>query len=328
MHSAEHFVDWIDNDAQSLANKIERDYFRFVEEEPADWNFSDELDRFTGFLNYLDYIWKFKFYFCGIIYDKYADKEYDIPAEDASLAAFNLHLRSGEEYGNKPFYAILIRNNRKNPRKDWFLKSIIRLTGNSEEEIILKLREDHSPGPDHLIETVLPMDFVFSDFDIPHFYKRLSRLPKYVRERISNEKDLEETVLSSVFGTYPKGPDSVFSYYQNDSDKSTVKYFDPNYLIEKWFAKAPKGKSPDRLLNPNTNSFLYPICVDDELTPEASIVFERILQVESFAHLTGNTIYSLRYAYRNALLVRDLAGMEDTWLTKDLVEKSIRKGCM
>ena len=327
MHNAEHFVDWVDNKAQSLANKIEIGYFKYAKEEPVDWNFSDEHDKFTGFLNYLDYIWKFKFYFCGIIYDKYEDREYDIPAEDASLAAFNLHLRSNEE-DEKPFYAILVRNSHNKPRKDWFLKSIIRLTGSTDEEKALKLTEDHSPGPKRLIESVLPTDVVFSDFDIAHFYERISRFPEYVRERISDENDLEDTVLSSIFGSYSIGPDGVYRYYQDNPEKSTVKFFDPNCLLEKWFAKAPKGNSPDRLLNPNTNSFLYPICVDDELTPEAALVFERIQHAESFANLTGNTIYSLRYAYRNALLVRGISGMEYTWLTKESVEKSIRKGCM
>lgn len=328
MHSAKHFVDWVDNDAQSLANKIERGYFRFVEEEPSDWNFSDELDVFTGFLNYLNYIWKFKFYFCGIIYDKYADKEYDIPAEDATLAAFNLHLKSGEEYGNLPFYAILVRNIHTNSNKDWFLKSIIRLKGITKEEIKLSLNEDRSPGPKDVIESVIQTDYVFSDFNIPHFYDRLSRLPDYVRNRISSEENLEDIVLCSIFGRHSKGLDKVYHYHTNNADKSNVEFFEPDYLLEKWHAKAPKGKSPDRLLNPNTNTFLYPICVDDELTPEASLVFERIQHVGSYAYLTGKTIYSLRYAYRNALLVRGLSGMEDTWLTKASVEKSISKGCM
>lgn len=327
MHNAEHFVDWIDNDAQSLANKIERGYFNLVDEEPADWNFSDEHNRFTGFLNYLDYIWKFKFYFCGIIYDKYDDEEYDIPAENATLAAFNLHLRSSDDFENAPFYAILVRSTRKKTKKDWFLKCIIQLSGNTDEEKALKLAEDHTPGPDRIIESTLPTDIVFSDFNITHFYERLSRFPEYVRGRVSCKEELGKTVLTSIFGSYSKGSDGVYRFCENDKRKSTVADFEPNYLIEKWFAEAPKGNDPKRLLNPNTNSFLYPICIDEELTPEASLVFERIQQAGLFANFTGNTIYSLRYAYRNALLVRGLNGMEDTWLTKNSVEKAIQKGC-
>lgn len=328
MYNATHFTDWIANDMQSLAHKLDVGYFKHVDEEPSDWNFHDEKDRYTGFLNYLNYIWLFKYYYCGIIYDKYENKEYDIPAEDATIAAFNLHLRSNEEYGLVPFYALFSRNLNKRQRCNWFLKSIILRNGKTEEESILHLDEDKSPGPKTLIETVLPTHVVFSSFATGHFFERLSRLPKDVRERIRSETELADLVLNSIFGAHEKGKDDVYRYNRDQHEQNTVEFFEPDYLIEKWYAEAPRGNSPDRLLNPNTNSFLYPICVDDELVPDAALVFERIQQMNQFANLTGNTIYSLRYAYRNALLVRGLLGMEDTWLTRKAVEDSIRKGCL
>ena len=328
MYNAERFLDWISNDKHNLIHKVDVGYFKYVDEEPADWNFSDEKDKYLGFLNYLNYIWLFKHYFCGILYDKYEDEEYDVPSEDATMAAFNLHLKSSEEHGSLPFYAVFDRNHNSRYKSDWFLRSIILQNGHSEFEEKLHLSKDHTPGPETLIETSLPSEVKFTSFNTDHFYERLSRLPEYIRSRIKNKTDLTSFILKSIFGEYEKGKDGVYRYNQNDASQNTVKDFDPGYLIEKWYAEVPKGNTPGRLLNPNTNSFLYPIYVDNEVDPGAALVFERLPQIDQISSFEGKTIYSLRYAYRNALLLWGVSGLEETWLTKDSVEKSIKNGSL
>ena len=70
MHNAEHFDGeggWISNNKRDLIEKIDNLYFKYVDEEPDDWSFPDEQNRFIGILNYFRYIWKFKFYYRGIL---------------------------------------------------------------------------------------------------------------------------------------------------------------------------------------------------------------------------------------------------------------------
>ena len=317
---------WISNSTKDLTNKIYSYYFQHVDEEPDDWNFSNEKGRYTGILNYIRYIWKFKYYYHGILYDMYEENSYE-PSEDATLAAFNLHLVSKEEDGSLPFYAIFERNKDKRKVSDWYLKSIIINDGNSEYENKLTLSDDKSLSPGHLIRTKFPSHFVFTWFNSSHFFDNRMRLPMDIRTRIHNTKEISDTILKSLFDEYSMGDDGYYHYINGDSEKNTVKDFKPHLLIEKWYAKAPKGGTPDTLLNPNTDSFLYPLFIDDELIPEASLVFEETLKTEQKIHISGKTIYSLRQAYRNAILLRGLHGMENTWLSKTAVENSIKKDC-
>ena len=318
---------WISNSMEDLTNKIDSYYFQHVDEEPDDWNFSDEQDRYKGILNYICYIWMFKYYYHGILYDKYEEDSCYEPSEDATLAAFNLHLVSKEEDGYLPFYAIFERNKDKRKVSDWYLKNIIINDGNSEYENKLTLSDDKRLSPDHLIRTKFPSHFVFTWFNTNHFFDNRKRLPKDIRTRIHNSKEMSDTILKSLFDEYSMGDDGYYHYINGDSEKNTVKDFKPHLLIEKWYAKAPKGGTPDTLLNPNTDSFLYPLFIDDELVPEASLVFEETLETGQNIYFSGNTIYSLRQAYRNAILLRGLHGMENIWLSKTAVENSIKKGC-
>lgn len=331
MHNAEHFDGeggWISNNKRDLIEKIDNLYFKYVDEEPDDWNFPDEQNRFIGILNYFRYIWKFKFYYRGILYDKYKDKGFDEASEDATLAAFNLHLVSNEEYGSLPFYAIFERNKDKRHVSDWYLKHIIRNDGNSEYEAQLHLSDDNSLSPEQLVRTKFPSHFVFSCFNTRHFFENRRRLPEDIRTRIHNANDMSDTILSSIFVEYSKANDCYYHYSNDNLGQNTVKYFEPYDLIEKWFAKAPKGDNPHTLLNPNTDSFLYPIYIDDESVPDASLVFEKTQETEQDITISGKTIYSLRESYRNAILLRGLNGMENTWLSKDAVENSINRGCL
>lgn len=326
MHKPKFFDSWISNSTEDLTNKIDSYYFQHVDEEPDDWSFSDEQDRYTGILNYIRYIWMFKWHYHGILYDKYEENSYE-PSEDATLAAFNLHLVSKEEDGSLPFYAIFERNKNKHKVSDWYLKCLILNDGNSEYENKLHLSADKSLSPEHLIRTKFPSHFVFTWFNTSHFFDNRKRLPMDIRTRIHNTKEMSDTILKSLFDEYSMGDDGYYHYINGDSDKKTVKDFKPHLLIEKWYAEAPKGRTPDTLLNPNTNSFLYPLFIDDELVPEASLVFEETLETEQNIHFSGKTIYSLRQAYRNAILLRGLHGMENIWLSKTAVENSIKKGC-
>ena len=317
---------WISNSMEDLTNKIDSYYFQHVDEEPEDWNFSDETDRYTGILNYIRYTWRFKYYYHGILYDKCEENSYE-PSEDATLAAFNLHLVSKEEDGYLPFYAIFERNKDKRKVSDWYLKSIIINDGNSEYENKLHLSKDKSLSLEHLIRTKFPSHFVFTWFNSIHFFENKMRLPEEIRTRIHNTKEMSDTILKSLFDEYSMGDDGYYHYINGDSEKNTVKDFKPHLLIEKWYPNAPKGRTPDTLLNPNTDSFLYPLFIDDELVPEASLVFEETLETGQNIYFSGNTIYSLRQAYRNAILLRGLHGMENIWLSKTAVENSIKKGC-
>ena len=133
MHKAEFFYGekgWISNEKKDLTKKIYSYYFQHVDEEPDDWNFSDEQDRYKGILNYICYIWMFKYYYHGILYDKYEGDAYEA-SEDATLAAFNLHLVSKEEERTLPLYAIFERNKDKRKVSDLYLKIININDGNS-----------------------------------------------------------------------------------------------------------------------------------------------------------------------------------------------------
>ena len=72
---------WISNSIEDITNKIDSYYFQHVDEEPEDWNFSDEnsneKDRYTGILNYISYIWNFKHHYGGILYDKCEENSYE-----------------------------------------------------------------------------------------------------------------------------------------------------------------------------------------------------------------------------------------------------------
>ena len=331
MHNAEHFDGeggWISNNKRDLIEKIDNLYFKSVDEEQDDWNFPDEQNRFIGILNYFRYIWKFKYYYRGILYDRYKNEVFDEPSEDASYAAFNLHLVSNEEDGSRPFYAIFERNKDKNKVSDWYLISIIRINSESKYESIFRFSDDNSLSPEKLLRTRFPTHFVFNRFNTHHFFENRRRLPEDIRSCIYNTNEMSDKILKAIFVRYSKGDDDKYHYYNNNLGQNTVEEFEPNYLIEKWYAKAPKGGNPQTLLNPNTESFLYPICIDDNLVPDASLVFEKTQETEEEINFSGNTIYSLRESYRNAILLRGLNGMEDTWLSKDAVENSINRGCL
>lgn len=110
------------------------------------FDFQDE--RFgTGFHKFVDYMWRYKYRYSEILYDKYAEYDIKLPADDAQLAAFNLHISTKE-----PLYAIFTRNTKKDIRDDspqWFFHQICNPKVEEDLNEKLKISHDVSPGPNH-----------------------------------------------------------------------------------------------------------------------------------------------------------------------------------
>ena len=321
------FFDWVSNSRKNIDDILSRDYFEYAEKpEPESWSFFDEDNPYTGIENYLDYIWKFKYYNGTIICDVPWINSCVIP-DEAQLAAFNMHLRSID--GEK-FYAVCRKYSK------WKLTKIIRLGTNSEEERQLDLLGDKSEGPEELILRIMPQKIQFSNrINDKHLRERLIRFPRHIYENIqeqcTNNEQVRNYILRLIFGDeYDINKPNLF--IKDNPKESSVSDFEPDYLIEKWFAPSLKGDSESNRLNVNTRSFIYPLCVEDDLVPDAALIFGYTNfqkgTDEEKCSFKMNTIYSLRYAFRNAVLVRKLEGMEDTWLSYDAVERTIKTGAM
>lgn len=93
-----------------------------------------------------------------------------------------------------------------------------------------------------------------------------------------------------------------------------IPYFDENLILYKWYVEAPKSGR----LNPiNDITLLYPIKISTDV--------DAVLVIEESFNLRGKTIYSLRQAYRNALLIHS-DELEHTWLNRGSVNNSITRG--
>lgn len=269
------------------------------------FDFQDE--RFgTGFLKFVDYMWRYKYRYSEILYDKYAEYDIKLPADDAQLAAFNLHISTKE-----PLYAIFTRNTKKDIRDDspqWFFHQICNPKVEEDLNEKLKISHDVSPGPKSLI---VKSNFHTADTRRnSHYYDNLNRLTEDSRNIIIQQKgSINDMILSRVIHKNVFGCSDKIAKIEE-----IIPFFDENLILYKWYVEAPKSGR----LNPiNDITLLYPIKISTDV--------DAVLVIEESFNLRGKTIYSLRQAYRNALLIHS-DELEHTWLNRGSVNNSITRG--